>query len=499
MIKLIFRLFFLLIAASLTLALLYVFELPPFQKNVSPATVTNNQAQLTEEEAKLPEELKENKVERTKTYDEMMERAALLEKNNFPGLAIAQYQEAYKKDPANLKPLYEIGKIHLRTSSYGKAEIIFQELVAKDPQNIEDQVLLGRSYLGQRKIDEAKNLFDKITASSQSVKYYQGILAAYYGDNDRAKKLLNESVSLGGSDDYTKKANNFLSAYNEYNFNVESPTIHLKVLLARSFNQCGEYEMAIPLLFEVTKEKLDYRDAWILLGYAYLETDKYQDAVEALERAKVLDNQKPETLFYLGLAYYNLNKFELARENLLKAQEFGFEPKILVDQKLAEVYLELQNYPQSAASYEKVLALNSQDVNYYIRPIWIYIEKLNEPSKALVLAQKAVQDHPEEAMAQNLLGWTLIYNNKLYEAETHLKLAQGLNPNLDATYLNFGILSEKKNSPDQALIYYQKAHSLGQGSGVAAAAATRYNHLLAALSPAPATTPANMQANLLQQ
>jgi tetratricopeptide (TPR) repeat protein len=321
-------------------------------------------------------------------------------------------------------------------------------------------------------------------------------VAAYFGENDQAQNMLNESVKLGGNEEYTKKANNFLAAYNEYKFNVESPSLHLKVLLARSFNQCGEYEMAIPLLFEVTKEKLDYRDAWILLGYAYIQTGKYQDAAESLERAKILDNQKPETLFYLGLTYYNLNNFQLAEENLLKAKEFGFEPKILVDQKLAEVYLELKKYPESAASYEKVLSLNSQDVNYYIRPIWIYLEKLHQPEKALALAKKAAKEHPNEAMAQNLMGWTLIYNNDLKLAESHLKLAQALNPALDATYLNFGILYEKKNETEKALAFYRKAHTLGQGSGVAVSAATRYNQILASLSPQEATT---MQANLFQQ
>ncbi len=494
MIKFIFRLFFLLIAASFTLAILYVFELPPFKKSPAPP-VSVEQTSLEEETEPLPSELQENKVGRNKTFDEMMERAALLEQNNFPSLAIAQYMEAYKKDSSNLKPLYEIGKIDLRTNNFGKAEGIFQELTDKDPESVDAKIYLGRSQLGQRKISEARETFNKIITGNQTSKYYQGIISAYFGEHDQAKKLLNESISLGGSDEYTKKANNFLSAYNEYNFNVESPTIHLKVLLARSFNQCGEYEMAIPLLFEVTKEKLDYRDAWILLGYAYIETGKYQDAVEALERAKVLDNQKPETLFYLGLAYYNINNFKLAEENLLKAKEFGFEPKILVDQKLAEVYLELKNYSQSAASYEKVLALNSQDVNYYIRPIWIYLEKMNEPQKALVLAEKAAKEHPDEAMAQNLMGWTLIYNKQLDKAETHLKLAMALNPALDATYLNFGILYETENQPDKALQFYKKAHTIGKGSGVAASAATRYNQLLASLST---QNTRSLQTNLIQ-
>lgn len=491
MIKNIFRLFFLLIAAAITVAILYVFDLPPFIKKVPVTPSTDS----SEDTTKLPANLQDPKVPRDKNYDEMVTRAAELEKAGYPALAIAQYQEAYKKDATNLKPLYEIGKIQLRTGNFSKAEDVFTDLTKRDPTNTDAKIYLGRSLLNQRKITDARKIFDQITDNNQTVKYYQGITAAYFGESDRAKSLFNEAVKIATSDDITKKANNFLGAYNEFKFNIESPDVHLKVLLARSFNQCGEYEMAIPLLFEVTKSKLDYRDAWILLGYAYLQTGKYQDAVEALERAKTLDNQKPETLFYLGLSYYSLNKFQDAEANLSLAKQYGFQPQILVNQKLAEIYLELQNYSKSAASYEDVLSLNAEDVNYYIKPMWIYIEKTNQPQKALALAQKAFQEHPKDAMSSNLVGWAMIYNNNFSQAETFLKTAQGMNPALDAPYLNLGILYEKINQPQKALSYYQKAHDIGKNTGVASSASTRYNQLLAKLNDI--NTAKTMQANLL--
>ncbi|MCC7432858.1 tetratricopeptide repeat protein [Candidatus Peregrinibacteria bacterium] len=482
MIKLLFRLLFFAFAIGLIAIVLYVFDLPPFQAKLEIAPTNSEETNLQNEESKLPENLKENKVGRQKTYEEMIERAKSLEQSNFPALAIAQYQEAYKKDPSKIDPLYEIGKIHLRNNAPDKAESIFEDILEKSPNDNQAKLLLSRSLLAERKISEAKKILNTINDNTQITKYYQGIVAAYFGENDQAKKLLNESIAIGGNDDLTKKANNFLAAYNEYDFNVDAPELHLKVLLARSYNQCGEYQMAIPLLFEVTKVKLDYRDAWVLLGYAYLKIEKYQDAIDALEKAKVLDSQKPETLFYLGLGYYSMNNFIKAEENLSKAKEFGFEPKILVDQKLAEVYLELKNYQKSAASYETVISLNSQDVNYFIRPIWIYLEKLNEPEKAYQLALKAATKHPGEAMSQNLMGWTLIYKKDYGPAETHLKSAMGLDPKLDAVYLNMGLLYEKKSENEKALAFYKKAHSLGKSDGVAAAAATRYNNLIAKIN-----------------
>lgn len=491
MIKNIFRLFLLIIASLITLSILYIFELPPFKVENTPIDIDNS---LQNESENLPDKLKENNIARNKTYEEMVKRAEELEKSGFPSLAIAQWQEAYKKNPQNLNPLFEIGKIHIRTKNYAKAENIFQDLIKQDPNSIDAKIYLGKSLLNQRKITEAQNVFNSITSNNQITLYYKGIIAAFFGDHQQAQSLLNQAIAMGGDEDITKKSNNFLNAYNEFNFSTESPNIHLKVLLARSYNQCGEYEMAIPLLFEITKDKMDYRDAWILLGYAYLQTDKYQDAIEALERAKTLDKQKPETLFYLGLAYYSVNKFQEAENNLLLAKQYNFEPKILVDQKLAEVYLELQKFQESAQSYENVLSLNSQDVNYYIKPMWIYLEKINQPQKALKLAQKALEEHPKDAMAINLVGWALIYNNDFRKAENYLKTSIDINPLLDAPYLNLGLLYEVTKQEQKALKYYQKAHELGINDGVAISAATRYNNLLAQLN-----TTNSIQANILNQ
>jgi tetratricopeptide (TPR) repeat protein len=497
MISKIIKFLFLAIAVGVVTAALYIFELPPFNQ----ATPTNNTAntntndnQLTEAEQNLPEV----KVLRQQSYQELMNQGNRWRDDNRTALAITAYQQALNKDPQKLDPLFEIGKIHIRTGKYDQAAQIFQSILDKSPNNDQAKIYLGRALISQRELTKAEQIFNSVTQATYQSKYYQGILAAYFQKNDDAKRLLNESLQLNPNDDYRKKAQNFLNAYNEYTFNAESPTVHLKVLLARSFVQTGEYQIAIPLLFDVTKEKTDYRDAWLILGVAYLNIEKYQDAIEALERAKTLDPEKAETLFYLGLSYYSINDFKKAEQSLTAAKENGYQPEIQIDQKLAEIYLQLQDFPKSAANYEQVISLNDNDVNYFVKPIWIYLEKTNQPDKALKLAAKAVKDHPKVAMSHNLMGWALIFNNQLAKAESHLKMAMALDPNLDATYLNYGLLFEKRQQPERAISFYKKAHKLGQGSGVANTAADRYNKLVAQINANNSTNlNQSIQANTL--
>lgn len=459
---------------------LYVFELPPFNHGgpLAPAAETGTTASQQETQ-ELPDFLSENKIGRAKTYSEHMKRGVLLEQNGYHALAAAEYLEAAKLAPKNLEPLIEIGKIHLREKDYISAKVSFETALKLEPGNLKASVYLVRTLLADRKVNEAKKILDGLTEQNQESKYYAGIVAAFFGDYENSKKLLSESVAMGSSADITAKAQNFLSAFDEFSFNQGSPLTHLKTLLARSYDQTGEYNMAVPLLFEVVREKKDYRDAWIILGHAYLNLGKYQDATEALEEAKKLDPQKAETLFYAGLAYYALNDLDRAAANLELAKKNGYQPSVQIDQKLSEIYLQKKDYDKSAQSYENVISLADNDVYYYIKPVWIYLDRLNNPEKAMALAKKAYEKYPREAMTYNLLGWAAIGNNKLNEAGKYLAQAKSINPNLDAVYLNYGLLYEKTGELGKAFEAYKKAFDMGAGNSISAAAAERYNKLVA--------------------
>jgi tetratricopeptide (TPR) repeat protein len=468
---------------------LYVLELPPFNPG---GPIIGEKIEGTQQTQALPEFLSEDKIGRAKTYTEYMNRGKALETNGYHALAVAEYRAASALAPKNIEPLVEIGRINIRELDPINAKLAFEQALKLQPNNLDVQIYLVRSLLLNRNIKEAQNVISSLTSQNQSSKYYAGIIAAYFGDYEQSKNLLKDAVSIGTSASITTSAQNFLSAYDEFNFNSGGETVHLKTLLARSYNQTGEYNLAIPLLFEVVKEKKDYRDAWVLLGYAYLNLQKYQDAVESLQEAYKLDPQKSESAFFLGLGYYGLDDLTSAAKYLELAKRNGYQPQVQVDQKLAEIYLQLKNYTSAAASYENVISLNSGDVNYFIKPIWIYVDRLNQPEKAMVIAQKAYKSHPDKAMSFNLLGWAAIGENKLVEAEDYLKKAMIIDPKMDAIYLNFGILWEKRGDFSRAGYYYKKAFAMGNGNSISSSAADHYNKIVTKIGDigmASVTTP----------
>ena len=236
-------------------------------------------------------------------------------------------------------------------------------------------------------------------------------------------------------------------------------------------------EQHIPLLYDILNIKNNYRDAWIVLGYAYLNINKPDDAIDALTQAKDLTPEKPETLFYLGLAYFNKNDLDKAIYYIEKADKQGYEPKDQINLKLGDLYLLKKDYQKSADSYENVISKNTKNLDIFVRAIWLNIEQLDQPEKALALSQKALETHPNEAMSYNLLGWSYTALGKYDEAKKDLDIAISMQPDLDAANLNYGWLSEKSGDATEAKAYYKKAYALGHGNSVSKLAATRYNSL----------------------
>lgn len=433
------------------------------------------------EEIEIPEESKKEtpkKVARHLSYNERIQKGDTLFQNEYYNLAIKEYAAASQLQPEEAKPYLKIGLVHFEQKDFKQAEENFIYALKLEKNNLEAKINLGKTQIQQEKFKEARDTFNEISKQSQTVKYYQALIAAFFNDHERAKELFQETINIKTAQLISENAKKFLESYQEFEKYEGGKEIHLKTILAKSYDQTSQFTFAANILQEVLKEEPEYRDAWILLGYAYLNQGKYGDARESFQEAFDLDPEKAETRYFLGLAYFGEDNLEKAILNLEIALENGFQPQIQVKQKLAEMYLLNENYEKAIVFYEEILDETEVDVDFYIRPIWIYIEHLNIPLKALELAHKARSEHPDEAMGYNLLGWAETANDNLSQAETDLRKALEINPNLAAAYLNLGTLYEKKKKIDLAKENYKKAYELGKDSSVSNLAAKKYNELI---------------------
>lgn len=431
------------------------------------------------EEPIQTEELTEpEKIARKKSYEELLNKGDFYYESGLYSLAIDAYTNASEQEPSKIEPLLRIGEIQLLQMEYEKAKNLALEVIKISPTNVNGKLILGRANIGLEDFGEAQTIFDNINVDDYEVLYYQGMMALYFGDYQRARSLLDSSVANSTDQEITDNANKLISAMNEFDRFQAGLHEHLKVLVARAMVQINQPHMAKDLIWNVLETRRDYRDAWIILGYSYLQLERYQDSVDALEEAVRQDPEKPETFFYLGLAYAGIDELDKAIDSLEIAAKFGYEPKIHVEQKLAELYFQNEDYDNASALYEDVISKNPTDIDYFIRPIWVYIDKLNKPDKAVALAEKAIVYHPDDAMSYNLLGWAQVANNDFINANKSLQKSLTLNPDFDAPYLNLGWMYQKKQEYGRAKDLYKKAYELSDGSAVGNLAAERYNELL---------------------
>ena len=411
------------------------------------------------------------------TYEERIERGNYYSNNAFLSLAVNEYTKASQIHPELAEPYFELGKNQTLLKNFDKAQLNLEKALEIEAENEEFLIYLAKNYIKQSTFEKAKTMFTNSNSTNPEVNYYLGLFDLLSNDNTSAQKKFQQILENTDNAKLKEKSANILNSYEEFSLFKGGKEIHLRTLLAKSLNQTEEYEISLAILKEILKEKNDYRDAWILTGYAYLSLENYEFALDSFRKAYDLDSEKPETQYFLGLTYFETGQIEDALTYLNIALQNGFEPQIQVKQKLGDIYLTKKDYAQAVEMFEEVLKLNNADVNTFIRPIWIYLDFLNDPDKALELAQKAYKSHPDNAMTFNLLAWSHLKKEEYIKAEEYLQKAIKIDPNVQAVWYNYGLTYEGLGQKENALTAYQKAYEMGKDSSIGNIAAKAYNEL----------------------
>lgn len=408
--------------------------------------------------------------------DRMLKAHYFLEKG-FLSLAATELTAAVALDPKSIEPLKELAQVYIDLEEYSKAEEVLNRLLAIDQANEDAVVMLGQIHIKKSDFESARNYFSKVQ-KTPGVLYYLGLIESVIGDPKKAEGLLKEAKTGSNKQKLIDNVDELLVSFQEFSLYPDSEIIYYKTLLARSLDRIDEFEMAIYLLREVLKEKVDYRDAWTLLGYAYLSLDKTDFALTCFEKAYQVDPESAEVQYFLGLTYAQLEKYKESIIYLNIALKNGFEPQVQAKQKLAELYFETEDYAQSVAMYEDVLKLNDSNIDLFVRPIWIYLDYLKNTDQSLALADKALEKHPKDAMAYNLAGWVRSERGELEQAQQLLKNSIALDGSLAGAYFNLGTVYQRAGQNSDALNVYKKAYSLDRFGPIGQKAAESYNTLI---------------------
>jgi len=417
-----------------------------------------------------------------KTFSEYLNLGDKHLSDNYLDNAIENYQGAYYLNNNSEEAITKLANAYLLNNQAEEAKQFLINANIELPESEEIIFYLVKSYINIHDFTAAQNLIWQLNENYEDnlkYKFYKALLLTIGKDYEGSKKLFSEIISTETEsyNEFIENSQKFLDAYEDFSYYTEAEDIFLDLKLTKILTEIEEYHASIPLLYAILKDKNDYRDAWIVLGYVYLNTQQTLEAIDAFEQAEIINPNKDETLFFLGLSHYANDDVDNAIHYIEKAEKAGFEDQEQIDLRLGELYLIKENYEKSAQKYDNLLSSNQKNIKIYIRTVWLYIEKLNKADKALKIAEDAIEYHPEEAMSYNLLAWVYIAKNDTEKAKENLEIALEMNPYFDAANFNFGILYEKQGLALLAKEYYKNAYILGDGNSISQMAASNFNKL----------------------
>ncbi len=393
--------------------------------------------------------------------------------------ALNSFIAASQMEPAKLEPYLKIGEAYYYLDNSDKAQENFEYILKKEPQNERASIFLARTFIKKSDFLNALNILLSLSPENQEVRYYIGLLRLLQEELDKGQNNLQQAADINNQSPTGQKAQNVLNNIAEFNLFTDGKNVHLKTLIGRSFAQNGEYQLAIEQLKNVLKENKQYRDAWIMLGFSYYMVQKYDLSIETLNNAYDLDPEKAETQYFLGLSHAKMTNNDKALTYLILALKNGFEPRIEVQKRIADLYLTNENYDEALSTYQDIIKENqANDINLYVRPIWILLELKKQPVEALELAKQALTKYPDQAMSYNLVGWSYLGSDELAAAQENLDKAMQMDPNLQAVYLNQGDLYFKRGDSAKARDFYERAYFIDKTSAIGGLAATKYNALV---------------------
>jgi tetratricopeptide (TPR) repeat protein len=332
-------------------------------------------------------------------------------------------------------------------------------------------IRLGKGYLSQGKYAEARDAFNQANQSDATTIYYQGLITSYFGDKTASVQFLNTLKGLPNVDaKLAQNAQKVLDAYALFDTYQDGKPEFLAALIAKQFLSFGELDLAIGKLEYVLNKTPDYTDVSTLLGSAYLIKGNYEKAITIFTNS--LPNERPEVYYWLGIAHFYQQNYSKAIAAFQLSLDKGYRPQFKPHEKIADAYVYLNNFTQAVEEYKS--AINTSDgqdyIDLYVRPVWLYIDKLKMTEEALTIATQAVGRFPRSAMAYNLLGWSQLGLGQYEQAKVSLDKAVELDPTLAATYLNLGNYYRAQNNPAQAIATYQKAVQYDKQGSIARAA-----------------------------
>ncbi len=394
--------------------------------------------------------------------------------------AIAAYREALDRTPDNARVLYNLGSalmqkgdefaameyfkkagaadrigevahkaysrlgvIYMERKDFAEAEKYLKEAASIRPNDALDRYNLGIAYLRQKKTAEAMEELSR---------------AESLGEND-AVMLENIGEAYFSMKNYDKS----LEVYNKVRKTNER---NVKILsrIAEIYYEKGELDSAYELYRKITvlePTTENARVAYLNMGNILDDAQRFEEAIEAYQKALSISPKDDSAFYNLGIAYKHAGKPELAIAAWKKASDLDSnDPAPLV--AIADYYYERGYYDLAETEYRKITARWPQIQEPHFKMATMYYKRGNF-DYAMNAYDKVIEIDSQSDLARKALINKAILISKdtkntesVEKAKNLVQKALLMKPEDKEALFALGIIYMKKEMYDNAMdTFYQ--------------------------------------------
>ncbi|GAB4338518.1 MAG: tetratricopeptide repeat protein [Desulfobulbaceae bacterium] len=415
--------------------------------------------------------------------------------------AADQYREIHRADPSEVSSLLLLSELYLNRGLLGNAREVLLELLRVSPESYPARVLLARIYLNTKQFEEAAAEYDRALEQNWSVdllmekgevyrlqgahdkviELYREVLAGD-PDNERAALgLINELLQAEREEEALEELSRLkgraglgksvelsvarlFARLEKYDQSVEilralldrEPSPDGRYLLGVVLTQQEKYDQAVKELAMISPDDEEFENAVILQVRILRYLDRYEEAIDLLERTVADEETRtPDMYVMLAALYHVQEKTEMGRKTFDRAMAaFPENNELLYEYGL---FLDTAGRREEAMSVmQEVIRrqpAHGEALNYVG---YTWADKSIHLDKALEYIERAVKLKPENGYIRDSLGWVYYRLGRFEEARQALEEAIRLSGDDPAIYDHLGDVYLELGRREDAVKTYRK-------------------------------------------
>ncbi len=380
-------------------------------------------------------------------------------------------------------------KLYNALEQTGNAFKEVEKLAAKFPMESRYQIILGDLHLEKNDTIKALEYYKKAHAIDPESPYYIVSMANYYevvGDKDAAETqirnaLVNDKLDvetkvgilsryilkLQQTKKGTESANAlFQTLLEQHPEDIDLKQMYGSLLIAQGKNDEARFQFQL-----ITEMEPSDATAWQQLLNLALKSEDIPEVIRICTRCQELFPDAPEYYFYLGIAYFQQEKYQDALDTYRAGLDIIPETNVGLKSdfygQIGDIYYQIKNMPEAYKAYDDALKYNDKNVvvlNNYA--YFLSLEK-KDLKKAERMSALAVKLEPNNSTYLDTYAWIFFVQGNYTLAKIYIENALA-NDTTKSTELidHYGDILFMSGDKEKALEQWKKAKEMGKVSDV---------------------------------